>query len=648
MAISTVLVTIGIANYLDNWLDLLLKLWTMLHNDEPMRALFATSGASAFGELESDVPSRLFRIGSSNIQTVARLEYIFNQIDRLTPCDRSTLLPHTEDESSFCAAFVSGPWLSQQRRRDLDAKDAATRYGRMAEKAREWGITLLSMHCTATQAVMLDEYLGDSRAAVAAVRGAIGVHGRHPVLAHALAKIYWRTKDYDSTLEILRDVAREIGEGNPVDGAYALRIAAISAAKCGDWAQAEHWFLDAQCCASQVHVSDMSVMAIGLGADAAVAAHHAGGVDRALAGLVTTLEALAQVPPDTTLRAAYSHRVVMHAILWLKSQISEKKIVVEDQVLYMEPGACSNPEPPKTIRELPLAHIDIAWYLLAEIDVRLGMTSDIARSVHDRLMDGPIPMMDSLLRVYVLQIDFGRSDAFQFVEHFMTYLEAMKYLSTKFDQLKSDSDIELDSKSLDFERGLLPAICFRRPIDSVLERAARHAILAYTVCSVLSGQSAQLSELDAALRRKFTNGFPGESILAYWNGNSVEISVLERTVVDLVKEHAQSELIKPLDLWMMGIRFFEFSTDTIFKDFLVGRIASWQRDGWSRILTKETFRLLTPRQTVPLIEEALRIPENNGRFLAKLFLTTSEAVGSSLETTYRAHLRAIAEETEPV
>ena len=312
----------------------------------------------------------------------------------------------------------------------------------------------------------------------------------------------------------------------------------------------------------------------------------------------------------------------------------------------MEPGACSNPEPASAIRELPLAHIDIAWYLLAEIDVRLGMSSDIARSVHDRLTDGPIPMMDSLLRVYMLQVYFDRNDAIQFVENFMKYLEAMKYLSANFDHLKSD--VGLDSKSLDFERGLLPIICFRRPIDSVLERAARHAILAYTVCSVLSGQPAQLSKLDAALRKKFANGFPGESIFAYWNGDSVEISALERMVVDLAKKHAQSEFIKPLDLWMMGIRFFEFSADTIFKDFLVGRIASWQRDGWRRILTKETFRLLTPRQTVPRIEEALRIPENNARFLAKLLLTTSEAAGSSLGTAYRAHLRAIAEGTEPV
>ena len=190
MAISTVLITIGIANYLDNWLNLLLKIWTMLHEDETLKALFSASGTSALDEVESDIPSKLFRIGSSNIQTVARLEYLFNEIDHLTPCDRSTLLPHTEDESSFCAAFVSGPWLSQQRRCDLDAKDAATRYGRMAEKALEWRFALLSMHCTATQSVMLDEYLGDSRAAVAAVRGAMRVHGRHPVLAHALAKIY--------------------------------------------------------------------------------------------------------------------------------------------------------------------------------------------------------------------------------------------------------------------------------------------------------------------------------------------------------------------------------------------------------------------------------------------------------------------------
>ena len=545
IAIATVLATMGIANHLDNWLELLLKFSSMLREGEALRALLL-SGRGTFDKIESDVSGELFWIGSSRTETVAQLEYIFDAVDRLTPCNRSMLFSRTEEEYSMCAGFISGPWLSQQRSGDLDAHEAAVRYGRMAEKSRGWGFKLLSMNCTATQAVMLDEYVGDKEAAVNVVREAIGVHGQHPVLAHALAKVYWRAKEYESTLVILRDVAKEVGEGNPVDGAYALRIAAISAAKCGDWIQAEQWFIDAQEFAKQVQIDDMTVMGVALGADAAVAAYHVGDVGRAVAGLASTVEALSGVTEDATLRSAYCHRVVRHTILWLKSQVSEDKVEIEGQELFMEPGACSNPEPADAIQDLPLAHIDISWYLLAEIEIRLGIESSIASALHGRLVDGPIPMMDSILRTYMLQADIDKGDAIQFAEHFATFLEATKYLSTNFEQLKKN--VRPDARSLDFERGVIPTLCFDGQEDAVLEQAARHAILAYAMCSVFSAQPAGILEIESPLREKFAGKFPGESIFEYWCGKPVEISILEQTVVDLIKRLSQPEYVEPIHL----------------------------------------------------------------------------------------------------
>ena len=253
-------------------------------------------------------------------------------------------------------------------------------------------------------------------------------------------------------------------------------------------------------------------------------------------------------------------------------------------------------------------------------------------------------MMDSILRTYMLQADIDKGDAIQFAEHFATFLEATKYLSTNFEQLKKN--VRPDAKSLDFERGMIPTLCFDGQEDAVLEQAARHAILAYAMCSVFSEQIAGILELEAPLREKFTGRFPGESIFEYWNGKPVEISALEQTVVDLIKRLSQPEYVEPIHLWVAGARFLELSNEAMLKNYLVGRIAAWQRAGWRRISTTESFRLVRPRRTLPLIEEALSIPENNGSFLANLLLTTSEAVEVSLRASYRAHLRAIADERE--
>lgn len=618
MVVATVLATIGIANHLDNWLNLLWKIRSMLQEGEALRKFFAHTEIQ-YGKVEADVPSELFCIGSSNIDTVARLERIIDELDRLAPCFRSVLLSKTESEFSMCAGFISSPWLSQQRRGDLDAKDAAARYGRMAEKAWRWGSSLLAMNCTASQAVMLDEYLGDSEGAVAVVRVAIEVYGRHPVLAHSLAKIYWRAKDYDSTLEVLSGVAEEIGEGNSVEGTYALRIAAISAAKCGDWVQAERWFLDAQDCAAQVQVGDMSIMAIGLGADAAVAAYHTGDLSRAVAGLASAIEALGGVTEDGSLRVAYCHRVVRHTISWLKSRVTGDRVEREGQALHMEPGMCSNPEPPKAIRDFPLAHIDIAWYLLAEIEIHSGTELSITSALHDKLQSGPIPMMESILRTHMLEAHIDAGDVFQFSDHFAMYLEAAKFVSANVNRIKKI--VGSDDRSLDFERGSLPNLDFDGSNDAVVEQAARHSIIAYAMCCIFSAQSNGVVELEGALRKRFPNRIPGEVILDYWNGNSVEISALERIVIGLLKKLTQLEYIGPSDLWIAGVRFFEFGNGTMMKNYLVRRIAAWQRAGWRRITTTETFRLFKPRQTVPQITEVLGIPEDNGSFMAKLLLT---------------------------
>ncbi len=46
-------------------------------------------------------------------------------------------------------------------------------------------------------------------------------------------------------MKILREIADVVGRDSPVERAFAMREAAISAAKTNDWAQAEAWFGEA-------------------------------------------------------------------------------------------------------------------------------------------------------------------------------------------------------------------------------------------------------------------------------------------------------------------------------------------------------------------------------------------------------------------
>ena len=55
--------------------------------------------------------------------------------------------------------------------------------------------------------------------------------GGDVVIARARARIFWRNDKHQESVKILREVADVVGRDNPVDRAFAMREAAISAAK---------------------------------------------------------------------------------------------------------------------------------------------------------------------------------------------------------------------------------------------------------------------------------------------------------------------------------------------------------------------------------------------------------------------------------
>ena len=79
-----------------------------------------------------------------------------------------------------------------------------------------------------------------------------------------------------------------------------------------------------------------------------------------------------------------------------------------------------------------------------------------------------------------------------------------------------------------------------------------------------------------------------------------------------------------------------------FKSYLIPIIAAWQRTVWTRIVVSETFRLSRPLWTVPAVQAALSIADDDERFLGALFLATSNAVGATLPREMQSHFETLA------
>ena len=245
IAVASVLCTMGVANYLDNWVALLLRLKTMVDNNEFVRSLMADVGG-AVDPAGANFFGRLFNIGSAHLASMDRLEHVINELDKLNASERALLLTPIDSTLSDYAVFINGPWSAQRHREAFDATDAARRYQRMAEKTQNWGIRPLTLQYLVTQAVMLDEYQNDRAGAVAVLEEAVATLGDDVILRRAVAKVHSRHGEHRKVLEIFRGIADQVGVDDPVERAFALREAAISAAQCDEWSQAEQWFLDAQ------------------------------------------------------------------------------------------------------------------------------------------------------------------------------------------------------------------------------------------------------------------------------------------------------------------------------------------------------------------------------------------------------------------
>ena len=634
-ALLVVLCTVGVANYVDDWMSLLERIKRMVKADSLLRRITSdfqkNSGLSLFGGL--------FSIGILTLDSVPRLEFIINALTDLDESDREIWLTPVDEYHADFHDIISGPWAQEWRRdRELfDATDAAIRYARMAVTTQSWRTRSVSLQCSVAQAVMLDEYQNDKEGALRILRETISRVGDDPILGRAVANVYFRHGDHRSALSVYRAMADQISS-NPVERVFSLRKAAISAAKCAEWSRAQEWFLEAQAAAVGIEGQDMAPMTVGLRADAAVAIFEAGNKEQALRWLVDAVQALSDIDPDESLRAAYCHHVIRHSALWILSSVGGGDGSIDGTAISLEAGSCSNPEPPTEIRERSLGHIDIVWYMLAKAEVILGVEVGITEGLEDLLEEGRISVMEIDLRMHLIRRAIANLDASEFVTHFKKYIEGQLHWEER------DAQQVTQFNPLNPHRAEIPVADDVALSQSLGDQVARDAILAFGIGSAIDGQGKAMMVLVDTLDGHFPNGCPGRTVLDEWNGEQTTLSEFDKATIAITKALLRSEHIVPDLYWTSGVCFSVWTSDSRFKELLTSRIAAWQRREWQRIVANESFRLSRPQQTVPPIRDVLMASINSRRFVAKLLLVVSDAVDTSRAPGFREMLDPMAAE----
>lgn len=620
------------AAMLPNWMGLLVKFFGILHRDTQTRRRAERfqaahlKGATLIGFL--------FMVGSYRGMSGPVLESICNELNRLTAEQRNSFLSGYERSSEGYALFVNSTWLAESRERAPKWEELLNSYRKLVTLARNWGNAELALRFTIAQSTILDEYLNAPDRAMEVLE--IGRHqfGENVAIARAHAKILFRKKEHAEALPILEQVIREGSALPAIEKAFIFREAGISAATIGNWEKSQEWFLRGSETIGQAKSDEMNAMSIGLLMDASVSAFKAENRREALQLAAKSLERLPSLSSSSLLVAHYCHCAVRHAVNWLAASVRTPEKPAEGGVV--NPGMCSNTSPLEAIRNHRIAHIDVAWYLLADTELLLDEEVGIVASLSKRMASASSDL-ELGLRANLFAQAIRRGDVDALVRHLPSLVAVLKYFQDMSPEERRDFDV------------YSPRRTEIRPLTGdelavgVAGTLSTNALLSFCTVQVLAGHPARIDDAVSKLLNTFGSKFPGHALVEWWADDSVDgLDEMQRAIADYIRQMRASHVV-PLEVWMIGARTLEFAKGSLFRRELTGALEVWLRSKVAHFVEHETFRLKYPSTTISPINDALISGINGERFIASILLASAAAVGAKLSENYRQGLTELAQ-----
>ena len=637
-ALGNILALEDAVNRVGNWVALLMRA-EQASRENVIFGTFA-SGIQQIADVDgASGVTLLWNIGITNVASVRRLEQILEDLDGVDESVRSAWLVPVDEALADYSVWISGVWSTEEATGGLNPEDAAARYKRMAARTRGWNEFALSLQCSVAEAVLLDQYMEDREGALSVLAEAEEAARDHPILLRARAGIHYRHEDYETALVLFRRVVGRIDDGNPVEQAFALREAAISAAQCEQWEESERWFLQAQRGARRVGNRDMDVMATALEADLAAVALLVGNTSDAIRRFAQALRDSENVGGQETLVWGYCQRVVRHAVIWCFNRIEGKDFKgASGEPIVFEPGMCSNPNPIEEILNHPLGPLDTVWYMLAQAELTAGVDVGIQEKLEDVLRAGRIPVLDAALRWRKMRRNIRRLDADSLARDLVEFLESEKYL------FENRERIAAEWNAMEPERGEIPSLDVDALGGATVESTARKAIVAFAMHAIAAGQPEAIDAIERALTKTYGGKVPCGQVVEELKTGDSQGSELDQAVVETIvlfrrKSHMNTEFF-----WGASFCFFRWADMSDFKENLTAALAVWLRDEWTKIVEEEAFRLISPASAIPRIREVLKVRENSREFVLGMLAVTLDATLRKGRSACRRAIQAMLEE----
>jgi hypothetical protein len=291
---------------------------------------------------------------------------------------------------------------------------------------------------------------------------------------------------------------------------------------------------------------------------------------------------------------------------------------------------CSNPEP-SDLSDLPLGHIDIAWYLLAEAEIEGDAGTSVADSVRRRLGGKAIPTMETSLRAARIGISIRNSDVERFFASMENWVEGLFYIQGLGQSFR-------DFSPLNPTYGEIPPATPDQFKSLDGQRHLANALFAFGVAASLQNRPDALRELSSAMSKR--NYSPElNQIVRVMAGKAETPDHSNETLEVAINQVATSASdLQPDEFFVAALQMIQFVARSTLSTVLAPILANWLRERWTHAVDEQAFLLRSPATNIPAIRQVLGMREHTLQYCAHFLATVAPAAKTRLDESFRTYL----------
>jgi hypothetical protein len=575
-----------------------------------------SAGAPAWHPAEA-----MFVWRATQLRDVADLQALFSVLDEADVDTRQRYLSALAEPYAGRRAVVQTAWSREASKPGFDGRAALAALDPLASMVSQWAEHGFAIEIECARAVLLAEYCDDCDAALAVLATAETRWPNEPRLARERTKIEFRLGKHRDVLDGLEGLVSRIPSADAVERVMALREAAMSAARLGEYRRAAHLFAEARtACATSL--GKMPETSIGLTADRAIMLFEIGERAEALAELLQAAREIEPLDLSTT-RGEFLLRSVVAVATWMVACLSGE----DDRNCVAMAGFCSG-APPSEPWPGPTPSSQILWYQLAAIEKKLRIDLGIGPCTHERTQGAHIEPFE-VIRVYDdLEAAIHNGDAVSFATSLDEYARVRQYVEAE------------PKRALDVLTTVLVEPPWARIRTNITSNAVRDeviaALVAFAAHHLLSSAKDERGNLGQALA-SHTGLYPLITALQGFD-TPLPTSLGPGSEMAAFTLLATDDPLDPTELfaatccvwrWLYANRRFEQSVAPALSKRLVTH--------WRQVVELAPFRLRAPLRTgPPILEASMRI--HNVATLAAFILVAQDAVPDMLAQDARAAL----------